>query len=180
MKLLVESDSVKHEDIVFLHMLLPQAIANLPITVHIVDDPENAKPYLAHFPSSYWQLVHEGHTGGTYDFEHDYIVIYTKNLPTELFMIGLAFTLFHEWRHAYQYYVLRDVFLYEYARYNSDTESDVYNEQWAEQDANYFANQMLTLNHEMLSIYTKVYDWQPVHREPAPRHHLTISQELVV
>lgn len=178
MNLLVESDYVTHEDIVFLHSLLPLAIANLPITVHLVDNPEKAKPYLTHFPSDYWKLVKEGHTGGTYDFKNNYIVVYTENLPDELFKIGLAFTLFHEWRHAYQYYVLRDVFHYEHNRYNSDTESDVYNEQWVEQDANYFANQMLTLNHEMLSMYTNVYDWQPVHREPAPRH-LLVQQAIL-
>lgn len=178
MKLIVQSKLMNEEYIRFLHTLLPVSCQELPIHVAVIDDFQVANQFLQNTSPAFWERVQQRHTVATYEFTTNRIVVFSENvLHDEYFFIRVAFSFFHEWRHAFQYHCLHDIFRYEWERYMHDTSDDAYEEQWIERDANYFAYQLITMNTESISSYIGISNWNCSVQPPAPRHPLLMQEK---
>ena len=178
MKITIQSKHMNEEDIRFLYTLLPHSCQRLPIHVAVIDDIHVAKEFLQNSSPAFWERVKQGHTVASYNFATNRIAIFAENiLHDKYFFIRIAFSFFHEWRHAFQYHWLSEIFRYEWQRYMHDTSIAAYEEQWIEQDANHFAYQLLTINAKSVSSYIGFSDWNCSIQPPAPRHPLLMQEK---
>jgi hypothetical protein len=168
----IHSKWVDEDFISFLFYFLNDDFKNLPVHVIFCDDIIVAKEYLSNKPEHYWKAVENGKIGATFDKNVNTILLYLNHGEKlgDFLKLTLAFRFYHELRHAYQYFRMKEIYDYESKLYNPDVTMPGYRNQWLEQDANYFAYKTISENKEMFSKKCNIQNWKMDEFKPPAKH----------
>lgn len=171
MDITMKSDRISKEYMHFLYHLLPRYMQELSVQIAVVESVEQGKAFIEKAPDTFWELVEKRYFLAGYQPQTNRIVLFVQNFDEdEHFYNRVAHSFFHEFRHAYQYYYVPDIFHYESKLYDQDARKDTYSDQWLERDANYFAYEILHQNKQELLQFLGTDVWKVKRIEAASRH----------